>query len=147
MPTGYDGPYKMGVQTKIVKVDDIIGGFHHPETPEHRELKLDLSVSCPEQTCNNGNCKIAQFFEENRHYLGKLKDHVTRKDGRIIKYDTTLLPAEMCLDEYGDIHIEEGETTVATYNQGNHCRLRVFTKAVPGNGGLASVDLRKLKDL
>lgn len=84
--------------------------------------------------------KIVSAIEENSHLFGKLLEKKELGDVTVWKYKTDILVSVDGLEE-------EGWTTLAMTKNGNGHDLKVYTKAVPGNGGLASVNLKPLREL
>lgn len=84
--------------------------------------------------------KIVNTIEQYSNMFGVLLEKKEFGDTVIWKYKTDILVSVDGLEE-------EGWTTLAMTKNGKGYDLKVFTKAVPGNGGLASVNLKPLKEL
>ncbi|MBU3897162.1 MAG: hypothetical protein KJ697_04510 [Nanoarchaeota archaeon] len=140
------------------------------EKPEPRKTRLDISFKCDQKNCGTDNCKADKIIKENSYCFGNLKDERTISDVRVCitekgkegnerirrivsdvhtyAFNTSLIPSEGW--EYQDtrtLHIEEGETRISTYRDGDMCRVMVYTQAVPGNGGLQCMNLRSLEKM
>lgn len=141
----------MGIPKKLEPVDSILQEMleiTYLDKSEPRRTRLEISLKCNQTNCETCDCKVDKIIKEHSYNFGKLTSEKVRPNVRVYKFNTSIMPCERWESEIpGDVHIEEGWTTIALYREDGKCRVRVYTQAVPGNGGLASVDMRPLKKL
>lgn len=129
MPTGYENT--MGGLGDIMPKD--VSSMYFGEPTSNRKLRLDI-------TCTSMS-HAKDHIEKNVCYFGALKKKTDNGDIATYLFNTSILVDVDGLAEEGTTRI------ILSKKKDGKCNIQVYTKAVPGNGGLSSIRLDILKQL